>query len=78
MKRIIKVLVVSALMVVFMATTGVSPALADHNNGNDEYHFGYGKDKTSTYSGYQYKGNQHVYGWACGSKKQEGYNDKYC
>ena len=65
-------------MVVLMASTAVSPAFADHNNGNDEYHFGYGKDKTSTYSGYQYKGNQHVYGWACGSKKQTGYNDNYC
>jgi hypothetical protein len=76
LKRLIKILSATALMVVLMASTAVSPALADHNGGGS--HFGYGPDKTSTYSGYQYKGNQHVYGWACGSKKQEGYNDKYC
>jgi hypothetical protein len=34
MKRIIKVLVVSALMVVLMASTAVSPALADHHTNN--------------------------------------------
>jgi hypothetical protein len=76
LKRIIKVLVATALMVVLMASTAVSPALANHNK--DGYHFGYGPDKTSTSAGYQYKGNVHVYGWACGSKKQEGYNDRYC
>jgi len=76
MKRLLKVLAAMALMVMLMATT-VSPAFANHNKP-DGYHFGYGPDKTSTSSGYQYKGNLHVYGWACGSEKQDGYNDKYC
>jgi hypothetical protein len=72
MKRIIKVLVVSALMVVLMASTAVSPAFATHTDNNKD-HFGYGKIKD-----YQYSGKpevKHVYGWACGSKNVAGYND---
>jgi hypothetical protein len=69
LKRIVKVLAATALMVVLMATTG-SPAFATHNP-NNEGHFGYGKEKD-----YQYTGKiNHVFGWACGSKNVAGYND---
>ena len=43
MKRIIKVLVVSALMVVLMATT-VSPAFANHKDPRWAGHYGHGAD----------------------------------
>ena len=70
MKRILKLLAATALMVVLMAGTAVSPAFATHKP-NNEGHFGYGPVKD-----YQYTGKiNHVYGWACGSKNVAGYND---
>ena len=73
MKRIVKLLVATALMVVLMATT-VSPAFAEHKG---EYHFGYGPNPNYKYSGQKdVEGEKpHVYGWACGSKNVAGYND---
>ncbi len=69
MRRIIKLLAATALIVVLMAGTAVSPAFATHNS--NEGHFGYGPEKD-----YQYTGKiKHVFGWACGSKNVAGYND---
>ena len=76
MKRIVKVLVVTALLVVLMASTAVSPAFAEHTG---EYHFGYGPKPDYKYSGKDENPDDnkdpHVYGWACGSKNNDGYND---
>jgi hypothetical protein len=76
MKRIIKVLVVSALMMVLMATSAV-PAFAD--NPHNCTTFGYGCGSGGGQAGPEYTGSSgHVYGWACGSNQVSGYNQRYC
>ena len=71
MKRILKVLAATALMVVLVATT-VSPAFAARDTCKT---FGYGCQSGGG-QGYKYTGHGgHVYGWACGSPNNDGYND---
>jgi hypothetical protein len=74
MKRIIKVLMASALMVVLMAAT-VSPAFATHKNQDHAQHYGdgYGLEEDP----YRYCGapkcGGHVFGSAHGSDQNCSY-----
>jgi hypothetical protein len=77
LRRIIKVLAATALMVVLMSTI-VSPAFAAKDTCRT---FGYGCQEGGgkEYDKYTGQDGGPVYGWACGSKTHEGpYNDKYC
>ena len=71
MKRIIKALVVTALMVVLMATT-VSPAFAasDHNkDGTPGYSKWWQDDKTGTDNETDGVDGDGAKGWKCGQVK---------
>ena len=78
MRRLIKVLAVTSLMVVLLATTGVSPAFGAKDDCTT---FGYGCQEGGgkEYDKYTGQDGGPVYGWACGSKTHEGpYHDRYC